>query len=308
ALRTLVFDSLAEQIAVIDQAGSIVDVNSAWIEFGAGNGLPPDVTWIGVNYLDVLAASAAGLDHHAGPAAQGIQEVLKGASSSFYLEYPCHSPDEQRWFMMRATRLADDSRDFCVVSHQNITVRKLAEERAQHLAMHDSLTGLANRRHFEEVLQREIRRSIRNHTGMSILAIDLDRFKEFNDRLGHAAGDQCLIGAARVIANHTRRAADYPARIGGDEFSVLLAETDLQESMQVAEAIRQGVENLQVSSGESTCISASIGVATRIPTSERDAGLFLRAADTAMYRAKSEGRNRVVTAWPQQDDSAPGIS
>jgi len=126
SLHTLVIDSLEEQIAVIDQAGTIIDVNCAWVDFGIESGLPPDHAYTGLNYLDVLRASVAAGDRLAHEAAQGILEVLSGKRACFYLEYPCHSPEEKRWFMMRATGLKGCSSSLFVISHHNITQRKLA--------------------------------------------------------------------------------------------------------------------------------------------------------------------------------------
>src|SRR5579885_3480314 len=148
ALHTLVVNTLEQQIAVIDEKGAIVDVNRAWIDFAAENGLPAGYAWVGRNYLEVLSESSLAGDALAGEAARGILEVLRGQRDAFHFEYPCHGPKEKRWFMMRVTRLRDESRQLYVIAHQNITARKLAEERAEYLAMHDALTGLANRRPF----------------------------------------------------------------------------------------------------------------------------------------------------------------
>ena len=128
-LHTLVINSLEEQIAVIDQDGTIVDVNSAWTRFGIENGLSSAYATVGCNYLKVVSTSVARGDCLAAEAAQGISDVLRGTRTSSYFEYPCHSPDEERWFLMRVTRLNDNSRNMFVISHQNITQRKLAEQR-----------------------------------------------------------------------------------------------------------------------------------------------------------------------------------
>jgi PAS domain-containing protein len=148
-LHTLVFHSLEEQIAVIDQAGNILDVNWSWQNFGAENGLPSVYTCPGHNYLKTLSDSAASGDSLAGEALNGIVDVLSGKSAVFYFEYPCHSPNEKRWFTMRVAPVHGDvSRSLFVISHHNVTQRKLTEERVEKLAMEDPLTGLANRRAF----------------------------------------------------------------------------------------------------------------------------------------------------------------
>ena len=226
-LHELVVDSLEEQIAVIDETGAIVDVNSAWKKFGIENGLAQDSAGAGANYLEVLRAAVAGGDELATDAARGISDVMSGRAASFSCEYPCHSPVERRWFAMRVARLQGGLERLFVVSHHDITRRKLAEERAEHLALHDELTGLANRRLFGRFLGEEIRRGARNQSPVGVVAFDLDGFKEYNDVLGHLAGDRCLAGVAGVLAAHARRATDLAARLGGDEFALILGNTDL---------------------------------------------------------------------------------
>jgi diguanylate cyclase (GGDEF)-like protein len=245
ALHTLVINSLEEHIAVIDRAGTIIDVNSAWTRFGVENGLSLKSAWVGLNYLNALSASAASGDAHASEAAKGILEVIRGKRTSFYLEYPCHSPNVQRWFMMRIIGLNDDSRTLFAISHHDITLRKLAEERAKHMAMHDPLTGLANRRYFNLVVNRELRRSIRDSKEISLIAVDVDHFKEYNDDLGHHAGDECLIKVGRVLMVFSRRPGDLAARLGGDEFALLLGDTGFEDSQCIADKIVRRVSDLR---------------------------------------------------------------
>lgn len=294
ALHTLVINSLEEQIAVIDHAGIIVDVNLAWTDFGIENGLSPKYASVGCNYLNVVSASAARGDSLASEAAQGILDVVSGKRASFYFEYPCHGPDDKRWFMMRVTRLKDDARRLYVISHHNITQRKLAEEQAEYLAMHDPLTGLANRRYFTQILAREMRRSIRNQSTISLIAVDVDYFKDYNDELGHLAGDQCLANVAQALLAFSRRPDDLAVRLGGDEFVLLLGDADFAESQKVADAILKAINDLRMVFGESRQVTASVGVASVIPHQKQNEGFLLQEADKALYRAKLAGRNRVV--------------
>ena len=304
ALHTLVINSLDEQIAVIDQAGTILDVNFAWTQFGGENGLPSRYAWEGHNYLEVLSAAAASGDHLAGEAGQGILDVVSGKSASFYFEYPCHSPDEKRWFMMRVTRLKDDSRSLFVISHQNITQRRLAEERAEHLAMHDPLTGLANRRYFNLFFNRELRRSIRNRSAISLIELDVDYFKDYNDEFGHLVGDQCLSNVGQALLEFSRRPSDLAARLGGDEFALILGDTDFAESHKVAEAILKAISDLRMVFGGSRQVTVSVGVASVIPHEQQSEDFLLQEADKALYRAKSAGRNRVMHAQPAAGNQA----
>ncbi len=303
ALHTLVINSLDEQIAVIDQAGTILDVNFAWTQFGGENGLSSKYAWEGRNYLEALSAAASG-DKLAAEAGQGILDVVSGKSASFYFEYPCHSPDEKRWFMMRVTRLKDDSRSLFVISHQNITQRKFAEEQAEHLAMHDPLTGLANRRYFNLFLNGELRRSIRNRSAISLIELDVDYFKDYNDEFGHLVGDQCLTNVGQTLLAFSRRPSDLAARLGGDEFALILGDTDSAESHKVAEAILKAISDLRMVFGESRQVTVSVGVASVIPQEQHNEDFLLQEADKALYRAKLAGRNRVMHAQPAADNRA----
>ena len=296
ALHTQVFNCLSEQIAVIDQAGTIIDVNAAWTDFGTENGAAPDHIWRGGNYLKVLAASHASGDSLAGAAANGIVDVVKDQRASFSFEYPCHSPDEKRWFVMRVTRLKDDSRRLFAISHHNITRRKLAEERAEHLAMHDPITGLANRRNFNLTLRREFRRSRRDRSAISLIAVDIDHFKEYNDECGHLAGDQCLEQVGQVLQTFSRRPNDLAARLGGDEFALLLGSTDSVGSRSIAEAILKSFNDRHVVLRGSKQVTISLGVASAIAREHQHEEFLFHEADKALYRAKQAGRNRVVHA------------
>lgn len=304
ALFTAVIDSLEEQIAVIDQAGIIVDVNRAWTNFGVDNGLSPQFVSVGSSYLDVMRASAASGDTLAGETAQGILEVLSGKHVSFYFEYPCHSPEVKRWFMMRVTSLKDDSRNLFVISHHNITRRKLAEEQAEHIAMHDPLTGLANRRYFNQFLKNEMLRSIRNRSAISLIEVDVDDFKNYNDELGHLAGDRCLVEVCQVLLMFSRRPSDLAARLGGDEFALVLGETGFAECKKVADAIAIAVNDLNLVYGRSRQVTVSVGAAAVSPRKQQTEQFLLQEADKALYRAKLAGRNRVAYAQPDSNKNA----
>ena len=295
ALHTSVVNSLDIEIAVIDQDGMIVDVNTAWIKHGADNGIPAELVWIGSNYLSVLSESAASGDSSAGNAAKGIADVLKGKRDYFNLEYPCHSPDQKRWFMMRVSPLKDGNGALFVISHHNITQRKLAEERAERLAMYDPLTGLANRRYFNEFLKREVQRCIRNRSVISLLIVDVDNFKDYNDEYGHPTGDRCLIAVGKALSALSRRPSDLAVRLGGDEFALILGNTDRLGAQKVAEAVKTSVNDLGMSYGESRNITVSIGIASMIPKTKREDEMLVQDADKALYRAKSAGGNQVVT-------------
>ena len=291
ALGPLIVDSLEEQLAVIDAAGTIVEVNHAWMQFGLENGIAADSAGAGRNYLQVLRDAAAGGDELAEDAARGIADVIAGARAVFRLEYPCHSPDQKRWFTMCVCALRGGPGGLFVVSHHDITQRKLAEERAEHLALHDELTGLANRRQFGRFLGEEIRRGARNKTPIGLVALDLDGFKEYNDARGHVAGDRCLGSVASVLAAHARRATDLAARLGGDEFALILGNTDLAGAGRIAHAVRDDVAALRIGyRGRKLTISA--GYASVVPGAAQTEQGLMQEADKALYAAKSAGGNR----------------
>jgi diguanylate cyclase (GGDEF)-like protein len=165
------------------------------------------------------------------------------------------------------------------------------------LAMQDGLTGLANRRQFDQTLSDELGRAAREGRSLSLIMIDLDRFKQYNDIYGHAAGDECLRTISHTIQKlAARRPADLAARYGGEEIAVLLPNTDVAGALCVAEAIRCAVLNLRIehAGNASGYVTLSAGIDARIPNAPLDGPTTLiRAADKALYRAKSDGRNRV---------------
>jgi diguanylate cyclase (GGDEF)-like protein len=171
-----------------------------------------------------------------------------------------------------------------------------ANTRLAQLAVTDGLTGLYNHRHFHERLTLEVERSQRSGLPLSLLMLDVDHFKQFNDTFGHPAGDEVLRQLARVLAD-TRRANDVVARYGGEEFAVILVDTAKFTAAKVAERVRERIagHDFTEAAPRAGRISASFGVAT-FPDDGADAEHLVRAADTALYAAKRAGRNRVVLA------------
>jgi diguanylate cyclase (GGDEF)-like protein len=176
---------------------------------------------------------------------------------------------------------------------REIRRRAAAEDKLEELASTDALTGLKNRRRFDEAIETEWRRAERHKTPLSLLMIDADHFKAYNDTFGHQAGDQVLVGIAICISDSTRRAGDCAARYGGEEFAVLLPGTSGTEAVTVAETIRRKVQGW---SDDATVSTVSIGIASTVPTPAMDWASFVNAADKALYAAKAEGRNCCMLA------------
>jgi diguanylate cyclase (GGDEF)-like protein len=165
------------------------------------------------------------------------------------------------------------------------------------LSLVDGLTGIGNRRRFDEFLTREWRRSRRARTPLALILIDVDYFKPFNDFYGHAAGDDCLREVAATIAMLVRRPGDLCARYGGEEFVAILPYTDLAGARILGERIRDAVMALEIPHAGSTVaphVTISLGVAATDPAVAQEAEALLREADRRLYEAKTAGRNRVA--------------
>lgn len=291
-----VLHSLDEQLAIVDQTGTIVFVNDSWQRFGESNGLAPGYRWTGTNYLNVCNAAGNRGDDGAERVAAGLSAVFSGREPVFHHEYPCHSPNEKRWFILRAGPVHGYAGRYFAVTHQNITRRKLAEESAEYSALHDPLTGLSNRRHFDAFLADTWRRARRAHGPTCLLMLDLDHFKAYNDEKGHLGGDACLRSVAGVLSTHASRDTDLSARFGGDEFALILADTAPDGAVVVAGKIMEGIRALGLGITCGDAVSTSIGMACRVPDKAADCAdetALVALADTALYRAKSNGRNRI---------------
>jgi diguanylate cyclase (GGDEF)-like protein len=208
----------------------------------------------------------------------------------------------------------DESGDLIAVVEtlRDITLQKQAQTDLEALAARDGLTGLANRRNFDERLLAEQRRGFRDQPPLSLLMIDIDCFKPYNDTYGHQKGDECLRAVARAIAGTLWRAGDFAARYGGEEFAVILPDTPMAGAAMIAERLRAAVENLAIAHVGSTVsdrITLSVGgvvaSAPYLPPQQ-----LLSGADAALYRAKRDGRNRTTVVALESAASAldPGIA
>jgi diguanylate cyclase (GGDEF)-like protein len=181
------------------------------------------------------------------------------------------------------------------------TRRQLLEtnQQLERLSTLDTLTGLANRRRFDESLGQEWRRAARDGVPLSLIFCDIDFFKGYNDSYGHLAGDECLVRVAEVLRSTFNRPGDLAARYGGEEFVLVLADTNEEGAVRLAEKLRTKIEDLAIphrGSPIGSRLTISLGVATVVPTPRGGAEELIARADAALYAAKQEGRNRVRTS------------
>ena len=213
--------------------------------------------------------------------------------------------------------LDDDGRLIAVVETlRDITDQKRAETALKTLAAKDSLTGLFNRRSFDQALQAEWLRARRTKRPLALLFADVDHFKLFNDRHGHQRGDECLRAVATIIGERAFRPTDLAARYGGEEFAIVLPETDRDGALEVAERIRTGVLEMRLAHGAAGAgahVTISVGVALMSGDELGGADQLLSQADQALYAAKRLGRNRITCAdtmladFAKLDRRKPGV-
>lgn len=165
------------------------------------------------------------------------------------------------------------------------------------LSIMDEVTGAYNRRYFDMVLEEEWKRSMREYTPVSLIMVDLDFFKAYNDKFGHQMGDICLYSISKIITGQLKRASDFIARYGGEEFAIVLPNTNAENARLLAERIRRSVEEARIQAANesvSSWVTISVGVATTTAEYNQSSSVLIKVADQAMYKSKQSGRNRVT--------------
>jgi diguanylate cyclase (GGDEF)-like protein len=276
---------MADGATVLDPSGHILAANA---EFRALYDIDPGQSAIGLTLVEVVrqAWEKAGLSDPGVEAT--FLDNLRFVGAPFEIELP-----GDRWRRV----IARDHRRQGVVyfTHTDITALRRALAELAAIATTDGLTGLMNRRRFDQLLDEECRRAGREATPLSLILIDIDHFKSVNDGFGHPAGDACLRRVARIIDASIRRPSDSAARLGGDEFAVLLPNTPVAGAWRLAKTIQAGLAGepwTQIDAAMAP-VTASIGVLGASRAGPMDASEILRQADAMLYRAKQSGRNRI---------------
>jgi diguanylate cyclase (GGDEF)-like protein len=205
---------------------------------------------------------------------------------------PSQTQEERETLAASQQQLAVTLAEHVALALANLKLRETLRQQA----IRDPLTGLFNRRYMEETLERELRRAERRQAPLGVIMFDLDHFKKFNDTFGHAAGDIVLREIGAFL--HTRvRVEDIACRYGGEEFVVILPDASLEDTLKRAEQLRVGIKGLNVRYHDQAlgAVAVSLGVAV-LPEHGSTTEAILKAADAALYRAKREGRDRVVVA------------
>lgn len=291
-LHKAVFNSLEQHIALIDGRGCIIETNDAWNRFGTENGIDPEFSWTGVNYFNSTHLGFMRGDLSTDDILQGMRAVALGVSPEFRYEYACHSGREKRWFMMSFRPVGWQSNTpLFTVSHQNVTRRHMAES----ISLIDELTGIANRRAFHVKMERALAEARAAQQCLSLLFIDLDNFKAYNDTKGHAAGDQCLKKVSKLLERQMSDRYGLVARIGGDEFACILTDCEESETMRLAQNAKDAIHELKLFSSAETQVTASIGLLSLTPDEKTTIRSMMKKADNRLYKAKSMGKDQLVT-------------
>lgn len=308
ALAEIALQKLQSGVLVIDADGRVRLLN-AWLRKSMSS--CPDATE-GMALLELFPELAGSRLQRA--IEQGLQRGLPAVLSPGLNPHPLplitqgsDGPSPMSQAVQVIPLLLEGVR-YCVVAVTDVSASMRREtllrdqaEKLSSLSLTDELTGVANRRRLNQYLDDELRRAKRTQRPLSVILIDIDHFKDYNDHYGHLAGDDCLVRISRALQAMVQRGGDLLARYGGEEFCVVLGDTDESAARSVAENLRAQVEALRLShpcSSTGRLVTISLGVAGwHASTPDSATGLLLKA-DRALYRAKQGGRNRTETHQP----------
>lgn len=285
--RQALINSLPAHIALLDGEGTIIEVNDQWRRFARENAYAAPDGGLGLNYLQICRDAHGDSAEEAAAAAEGLRQVLAGECDIFSLEYPCHSPEQHRWFRMLANRLsmADEATDYgAVVMHVDITERKLAEQELRRIVHEDPVTRALTRHGFVEAF-RQRRETAGWDPGALVVMLDIEGQRNINDAHGYEVGDRVL---GLIVERLRERAGTggLVARTGGDEFVVYLPSRDEEHEKLRQQALASAfdepfrVNELQIEA------DARFGH-TRLGKRPRDAETLLREAELALFEVRS---------------------
>jgi diguanylate cyclase (GGDEF)-like protein/PAS domain S-box-containing protein len=296
------FDGLSGGLFLRNESGSLVEAMASWgNDVWSEQVFAPDDCWAlrrGRRHGSLDGESDPRCPHiREGPAAFLCVPLVAQGQGIGLLHIVAADPRAQGG---RPSSVAHEALAVSVAEHMGLALTNLRLlETLRHQSIRDPLTGLFNRRYFEETLEREIKRAERNGRPLSLMMLDVDHFKSFNDTYGHAPGDDLMRDLSELLYSHTR-GGDVACRFGGDEFLLLLPETSFEAALRRAQELREAVEGFEgAHTGVAVRITVTVGVAT-FPDHAGDMGSLVSAADEAMYRAKREGGNAVGEAVPQE--------
>ena len=278
-----IFNNTTSGIALLNLDGHFIRVNQSLCEL------------LGYNDHDMLAMNYYHLLHpnHLNSLQINIQELINNQLNVYQAEQECFRKNGDMLWVMSTLSLARDHAEkpaYFILQVQNISIQKRAEERLRHMAYHDPLTGLSNRNKLEQFINHVLASSHRHQQGFALLFLDLDRFKNINDTIGHEAGDLIL----QVVAERLRstvRTTDMVARLGGDEFVLLVTDVKKTESVAIiAQKILENILKVIVVNGQEIYLTTSIGISL-YPYDGQNIQTLMKNADLALYRAKEHGRN-----------------
>jgi len=242
----------------------------------------------------VLEIPSAGFWRHIAPNPSALMALLRIFSDRSRHDLEALASDNLK-LQAYSAQVESANRELVEIRRQLEDKNRLLER----LSALDTLTGIANRRRFDEVFRQEWKRAARDGTSLSLLFCDIDHFKLFNDTYGHQAGDDCLVRVAQTMDDTLNRPADLAARYGGEEFVGLLVDTEAGGARVLAERVRDRVEDLRIEHSASSAnefLTVSLGAASFVPRVGLRPEDLIDAADQALYAAKQQGRNRVVSA------------
>lgn len=283
-------NALPEHVCIINEVGDIQFVNQAWIDFGASNSPSTTFDWCSINYFDACESASQDPDDELSQVISGIQSVALQKIPAFSAEYPCHSDNVQRWFLLRCSPFKFNDTNYTLLQHIDITKKK----RAVINSNIDELTGVANRRAFNTFFSKEWSRCTRLNVPISTIVIDIDNFKSFNDTYGHVKGDWCLEAICSKLKVLAKRPSDMFCRYGGEEFVYVLGNTNSLQALEICAKVHQALAELNIEhkgNENFSRVTVSIGVACCHPDALKEQQRLLECADHYLYDAKAQGKN-----------------